>query len=91
MGKMADLEAQIRDIVKDEIRKAPFINPRYMEERRGVQPVRVKTIWNQFETDLLVDHFDKFCFDMATKTGRSYLSISCKIRHLIEVGRINTW
>lgn len=97
MNKM--LEEGVRQIVREEMNKPAdpeesYINPRYTMER-GTAAIedwkRTRVKWSPFETDMLIARFSEFCCDRAIKTGRSFASVSCKIRNLMQEGYIKTW
>lgn len=105
MNKM--LEEGVRQIVREEMNRRQrkedyetaaedYINPRYeMENRKAAQEfldeTRKARKWSNFETDMLIARFSEFCCDRAIKTGRSFASVSCKIRNLMQEGYIKTW
>jgi len=87
-----ETENAIREIIQDEL-KGTIIkvdNLRAFGRRKGDTP-RERLRWSLFETELLANHFDKFCKEMATKTGRTTLSVACKTRNMMLRGQIFTW
>jgi hypothetical protein len=95
MGKMKELDAQIREIVREEFAKAIVMNRNGLEYGliRGLKkiPVHEGNHWSDFESDFLVDKFVNFCEELAREFGRSSKSIACKTRRLMHEGMIPTW
>jgi hypothetical protein len=100
---MDKMTAVIREIVREEIKKmgTEGMDARMKEEKENVEFIerrrparkseREGVKWSSFETDLLADAFFDFCLDRSLKTGRSYKSISCKVRRMMYEGQIKTW
>ena len=98
MSKMAELEAGIREIVREEL-IAEGLKPNsegYITQRRQAKIERENTAregtkWSSFEAECLYDAFCQFCKDRSFKSGRSFRSITCKIRNMMHSGVITTW
>lgn len=69
------------DIVREEMARLQITNTQ----------IQSRSNFSQFETYLVKDHFDRFCNDLAVKTGRTERSIACKVRRMMQFGEIITW